>query len=466
MKIKIFSAASMAFAGIMACSTMNYAQQAPASPPAKAETPSPNISYGQGTMAYATPAPLTVTVGQDIYVSPYNQNDTTYTKRMQKLQQQMHDLQKQMSDLRSEEFKKTREDNGKRTAENNQNFDRNFSERFKDFGQNMRINIERSDENLEKKVQIGEIKLKTKTYAKSYTVDANDKLQIDNRYGKVTINTWTKNEFKVDVEIKAYANDENDAKELLDQVTINDSKENSTVAFTTVINDGNHRNSFWGTMTSNGKTTVRKTVINYVVYMPAKNSLTVTNKYGSTILPNLNGKLIINNSYGGLTAKSLTNSGNVINVKYGNADIESLVGSDLDVAYGSLNLQSADKLNVDVSYGSAKIGRITTSGTINIKYGGLQINDMDKNLKNLSVNSSYTPVKLGSMSNANADFDVSVHMGGFSYSDNTVNVTSKTPDDNKHGWSSTQTYKGHIGKGSNDKLIIIKANYGSVKFDQ
>jgi hypothetical protein len=316
-------------------------------------------------------------------------------------------------------------------------------------------------------VQSGEIKLKTKAYAKSYTIDANDKLQIDNRFGKVTINVWNKNEIKVDVDIRAYADDDDKAKELLDLVNITDIKGNDGVSFTTKIGDDNHKNNFWVTMTSNGKTSVRKTIINYTVYMPAKNALTINNSYGAIVLPGLSGKLNITNSFGNLIAKALTNTGNEINVKYGNADIESLNGCDLNVSFGALNLLSADKLNAEIKYSPAKIGKLSTSATINVHFGeGLQITNLDKNLKTLSISSSYAPVKLGSLVNDNADFDITTRYGDFTYDNGNVNVTSKSPGDDERSYSSTKTYKGHIGKGNSDKVITIKTSFSNVKFDQ
>jgi hypothetical protein len=201
--------------------------------------------------------------------------------------------------------------------------------------------------------------------------------------------------------------------------------------------------------------------------MPEKSALTLSNSYGSVILPELSGKLNIKNSFGSLTTKALLNPDNTITVRYGSADIESLVGSDLKVAYGSLDLKSANKLNAEISYSPAKIGTINNTGIINLHYGtGLQIDNLGKNLKSLSVKAQYAPVKLGSLTNDNADFDVTVQYGGFNY-DNGVSVTSKSPDDgSNYRWNYTQNYKGHIGKGSADKLITIKSSYSSVKFDQ
>jgi hypothetical protein len=333
---------------------------------------------------------------------------------------------------------------------------------------NLNLNFNTSDDKkLQEQIQKGDVKEKIKNYSKSYSVDGNDKLVINNTYGKVTVNTWTKNEVKVDVQIKAYANEDDDAQKMLDNISITDSKENSVISFKTNIErtQNSDGNNFWGTWFSNGKTNTRKSEINYIIYMPAKNQLQITNRYGATILPDLQGKLIIENSYGSLTGKNLSNPANEIKVRYGSANIENLGSSNLSVAYGSLNLGEADKLNADVSYSSAKIGKLTTSANINVRYsGGLQIADLDKNLRTLSVNSSYSTVKLGLPENENADIDVTVRYGSFNYGSRTVNLVNQGQDDERH-YNTTKVYKGKLGKGDANKVITIKSNYGSVKFD-
>ena len=301
-----------------------------------------------------------------------------------------------------------------------------------------------------------------KNYSKSYAADDNDKLQIDNRYGKVTVNTWNKNEFKIEVQVKVEAKDQSATKKLLDNVTISDSKSGSTVSFQTNIDKQSTSWNSWFTVGNS----YRKMEVNYTVYMPAKNALNINNKYGSIELPNLDGKVLINLSYGSLSAKSLTNADNEINVGYGSVNIENLSGNNLDVKYGSLTLGSADKLTANVSYSAVKIGKLNTFGNFSIKFsGGFQIADLGKNLKSLSVNSSYTNIRLGLSGDENADFNVTVTYGSFNYGSHTVNISDKTAQGNKRGWRPTQNYTGYLGKGNAEKVINITSRYGSVKLD-
>ena len=140
---------------------------------------------------------------------------------------------------------------------------------------------------------------KLKSYSKSYPLDATDKIKLSNQYGRIIVNTWDKHEVKVDVEIKATAESDDEAQKLLDGVQIRDSKGGGLVSFRTSIepfNNGSWKIWNWG---NNKK---HKVEINYTVYMPAKTDLNVEDSYGGIQLPDLDGKVRISSSYGSVEA--------------------------------------------------------------------------------------------------------------------------------------------------------------------
>ncbi|MGZ3756805.1 MAG: hypothetical protein ACXVAY_11385 [Mucilaginibacter sp.] len=298
-----------------------------------------------------------------------------------------------------------------------------------------------------------------KNYSKTYPVDGNDKIQISNSYGKVIVNTWNKNEVKVDVQIKLSGRN---SKKQIDDIIINDSKDGQVITFKTNI--GKQKNSWsWWRMLGDS---FHNMEINYTVYMPAKNALNVTDHYGAIILPDLDGTVNINNAYGSVSAKSLNGADNIISVSYGSANIESIKSVELNIKYGSLGIGSVDKLNANVNYSGVKIAKLNISGNINARYGGgLHIAEVGKGLKNLTVNSVYSDVKIGLANDMNADFNVTVKYGGFNYGGHQVSVMTQTPGTNRHGWSPIQNYIGHLGKGDADKSINISSTYGSVRFE-
>ncbi|MFI5157399.1 MAG: hypothetical protein ACHQF4_00950 [Sphingobacteriales bacterium] len=299
-----------------------------------------------------------------------------------------------------------------------------------------------------------------KNYSKTYPADANDVLSIENKYGNVTVNTWNRSEIKVDVQIKVSAGSDDATQKLLDNVNISDSKNGSLISFRTIIGEVK---SSWYSVFQGGSS--RKMEINYTVYMPAKNELVIDNRYGGIYLPDLDGKVTINSAYGSVKAKSLTNE-STLRVKYGNANIDDLNNCTLQLSYGELVIGSVNSITADVSYSPVKIGRLHTSATVNLRYGGgLKIGDLDRNVKNLVINSSYSNIDIGLSGDENADFAIVTRYGDFNYGDHAFTVTSKSPDDNGRGFHPTKSYKGYIGRANSGKNVTINTSYGNVKFN-
>ena len=303
---------------------------------------------------------------------------------------------------------------------------------------------------------------KTRIISKTYSVDQNDKLAINNQYGKVTVHTWAKNEIKVDIQVKAFEATESDAASLLESVKVTDLRQTNLISFKTTFEKTSL--NFWSKI-RNGKEERRGVQVNYEIYMPANNPLDITNRYGGTVLPDFSGPVNINSSYGGFAADKLDNPANQVKVSYGSASIGDYSNGNLVVTYGGLNMAHASKVNATIKYSGAKIDKLSNGGTFDLSYsGGFKIDDVDKNVKNLIINASYSGVSLGIDENADIDFDVTVSYAGFNYGSNKVNLVNQLSDTNKSkSWTPTKNYKGSIGKGS-DSRIIIKSNYGGVKF--
>ena len=324
----------------------------------------------------------------------------------------------------------------------------------------IKVNI--NDDNLDEKAQRGDISEKVKNYSKSYPMDANDRLNISNQFGKVIVSTWSKSEVQVDVQIKSYSDDDRTAQKMIDNIDISDNKSGDQVSFTTNFGHGSG-NSIWDLF--NVQNNHHKVEVNYTIHMPAKNALSIRNKYGSTEIPDMDGRVSIDCSYGSFASGSLMGADNQINVRYGSAKIENLTSADVNVSYGSLDMGNVSSLNAGLHYSSARIGKIKNSASINGHYaGGIKIEGLDKDFKSFSYSSSYSNLTVGIDNGTNANFDVTVRYGGFDYGGVPVEITEKTPSDDSKGWKPTKNFKGHIGKGGGG-TINISTSYGGVKFE-
>ena len=303
---------------------------------------------------------------------------------------------------------------------------------------------------------------KVKNYSKTYPIDGNDRIRLSNQYGKILVNTWDRHEVKVDVEIKAEADNDEDAQKLIDGVQIRDSKNGDQVYFKTEIDRSNNGSWSLSRWLGNKK---HKLNINYTVYMPAKTDLGVEQSYGSILLPDLSGVVKIVSSYGSVSAQNLSNSSNDIQGSYGSLKLGVINGARLQYSYGSVDIDEVTNLKADLSYGSFKLGTLRGSADFDLSYsGGFKIDEIANSFNKLTVDASYSSVALGVPSNNNFDFDITTTYGGFSYNDSKVNIASKTPSDSRH-YNPTKNYKGHYGSNGGQAQIIIHSTYGGVNFE-
>lgn len=234
--------------------------------------------------------------------------------------------------------------------------------------------------------------MRSKTFTKSFSADQSDKLVLSNQYGSMQIKIWEKKEVQVDVDMKSYANSEEDAQKLLDGVSIDAGKTGDQITFKTKIE---HENGNWGSGSNNGRKWRREVRVNYVVYMPVSIALTLSQTYGSVTMGDLSGALYAKVQYGNFTAQNLNNVNNYVSVQYGNSNIQSLNGAVIKQQYGSgLTIGSVNTLDLNAQYAGVKITAIKGNATIKQQYGsGLTIGSVD----DLNLNAQYTNVNITSV---------------------------------------------------------------------
>ena len=319
---------------------------------------------------------------------------------------------------------------------------------------------------------------KQKTLSKSYTVSAKDRLSISNKYGKVTINIWDKNEIKTDVTIIGSANSDEKAQELIETVTIVDVRSDGLLMFKTEIEQ--KEDSWWNWSISNG--TKKGVEINYEVWMPKNNALSVSNSYGKTIIGDFSAALTVSSNYGSLQAGNLSGKNKDIKLAYGKAtiagfgegsikssyssmEVEKAGNVNLKNSHGSISFGQVESLNASLSYSTGKIGKLGSSAKIDVSYGGVDIRAIDKDAKDIDIDASYSSAKLGVNDDNSIDFEVSTHYGGFSSPSNKTQYTQNSDNErDDKNYSNRKNYKGHLGKNASATKVSVKTSYGSMKF--
>uniref|UniRef100_F4CD48 Adhesin domain-containing protein n=1 Tax=Sphingobacterium sp. (strain 21) TaxID=743722 RepID=F4CD48_SPHS2 len=297
----------------------------------------------------------------------------------------------------------------------------------------------------------------SKTIQKVYIISKNTPLSINNRYGKVEVKTWTKNEIKVDITIRAIDASGSRAEEIINSVSISETKSPSNISLSTQINKG--KSSWWNNIISGNNKGVQ---INYLISLPKDNSLAINNKYGTVVLPDLAGDVDLDVSYGSLNAGRLSGNNIRVHSSYGSAKILSVKDAMMDFKYGSMDLGEANNIQLNIGYcGGSQIGTLISSGNVDIKYsGGFKIG-LDKSIQKLNLDAAYSSSTIRIDPAAHFSYQVDVSYGGFDKGD--AVVTKEEPDPSERGPKLHKTYNGYFGKSSSNQ-VRIDSKYGSITF--
>lgn len=243
----------------------------------------------------------------------------------------------------------------------------------------IQLNLFAQDDN-EKETKKYEF-VKSKSINKSYNISANDKLSIENSFGKVAIHTWEKNEIKVDVSIEVSSNKENVAEKMLEGITVADEQSGKDIKFKTNI----HSN-----YNGNNKTTMK---VNYDIFMPSANPLNISNEFGATIIPDFRGEVDLESKFGSLIA------GNLANVKK------------ILVEFGKAKLENITNGNIIIKYSKASFGKLMGTIKMNIEFSSAIQMSLDNTLSGLDIKSSYSTINLKPDNDLAASYTISTSYG-------------------------------------------------------
>jgi len=256
--------------------------------------------------------------------------------------------------------------------------------------QKTNINVDTPVSFVQNVTEGGEDPMRSKTFSKTFPADNSDKIVLSNQYGSIQVKIWDRKEVKVDVDIKAYSSNEDEAQKLLDNTTIEAGKSGDQIVFKTKMEQ---RSGNWGNGSRNGRRWRREVKINYVVYMPASNALTMSQNYGDITMGDLNGPLYVKVQYGNFKAQNLNSTNNYISVQYGNSNVQSVNKAIVKQQYGSgLNIGTANTLDIDAQYAAVNVSTIKGNAIIKQQYGsGLNVGsvenlDLDVQYANVNIN--------------------------------------------------------------------------------
>lgn len=320
---------------------------------------------------------------------------------------------------------------------------------------------------------------KQKTIKKTYIVNPNAGIDIDNKYGNISVSTWDEDKIDLDITIKVNGANETWVNERLNSIDIDITALKSLV--TAVTNIGN------SSLKSRGSNNSFE--INYTIKIPKNGAVKLINKYGNISALNLESTTDISCKYGKVTLGRLNGASNRIEIAYcQSSSVDYIKNGVIDARYSGLRINDSGNLNLDANYtdvtlndgqnikyecnygtfkfqkinslsGSGNyltisIGEISNSLNFDTNYSKISIGTINEKAGNIIVNSGYTDVSLGYNTNYAFDFDISGRYTGIRHDNNLDITTSEVKSNSKR-------ISGYYKKRGQNK-INVTSNYGNI----
>jgi hypothetical protein len=352
-----------------------------------------------------------------------------------------------------------------------------------------------------------------KTFSETFSVNGSGDVRLTNRYGDIRVETWDRDEVKIDVRVKVSADDQDDADRTFDRIEISFSGGSNSASATTSI--GNNKKKSKGLIRSlidgewpswSGYGGSNDFKVHYTVKMPASASLETDAKYCDVVLPDLSGNTRLTVGYGDLVAGDLTGS-NEISVSYGSARVDQLgenssfrvrycdgnsirKAADLryDGRYSETEIGTVDRLRVDAgyeevevreareirfdgnyndlvvdrverifldgNYSDVEINEVTTELEVDASYGDLEIDRLGAGFERVYIRVNYIDVDLDIDDDAGYQIDLRTRYGSIDFSGSNISV-----DRDKSGNSQSLTGS---KKGQGSGKVDISTSYGDI----
>jgi len=332
---------------------------------------------------------------------------------------------------------------------------------------------------------LGQTYEKNKHISRSFEVTGMTEIQINNKYGTIHVIPWEKDSVRFEIDLKVKANKESKVDKIYEYIDFEFTSTSYYVIAQTVFT--NKRNSFWTELSditnmifSGGN----KAEIDYIVYLPDKNPIKISNKFGNIYCTDHNGKAEINISNGDIKAHDFTGITN-ITLEFGRGNIHSIQSGTLQVNYSEINVEKSDNLKISgksatiniesinelnlesrrdkinigkaskiyggTSFSYTTIDELEKNITLKTEYGEIKIQSLSENFRFASINSTYTDIFLNISDNMGLNLEVN-------HDDRTeINLPAsfdKIKTESKDPESGTMVTYGPIGKISEDPSRI------------
>ncbi|SCY06522.1 hypothetical protein SAMN05192588_0963 [Nonlabens sp. Hel1_33_55] len=326
---------------------------------------------------------------------------------------------------------------------------------------------------------------KTKKINKTYSVNSDALVDIENSFGDVTVQLWNQNTVSIDVLVEVSGNDEDRVNDRLERIDVEFKASKTRVSAQSDI--PNENSGFMSLFSGNNKTSTK---VDFIIKMPMNSPLELENDYGAVIIEKMMAPLKMSCDFGRLQIGQLLHPNNELSFDYTTkSHIDYMKGGVIKADFSEFKLYGAGNLDLSGDYTTATFGAMeklkynSDFSTYNIEriktldgrgdyskvtidtvedeaimkadFGTITINSLSKGFKNVNIKSDYTTVKVRYDKDASFVYECKTEFGSLNLGSGlaTVNSRKEMNESYKQGYNNTQ--------GSNNR-IDINSSFGNV----
>jgi hypothetical protein len=337
---------------------------------------------------------------------------------------------------------------------------------------------------------------KEKRVEKSFNVNSSTAVHIDNKFGKVHVNTWSQN--KVELKVLITAESGSNSQEILDRIDIDINESSSALRFETEIENTRQK---WRN---------QRFKIDYTVSMPASNSLEINHRHGDVFVDKRSGSVNIDLAHGQIVTEELTgrcditirhgsggriasigsgsldmqhyqrlrigNMGNIeLEVAHAQLDVEKAGDLDFDLRHASFEVESAGNVEVnlqhskfdggdvrsfssDMQHSNVSIDRLQSRLSIDSNHGNVEVDRISKGFQSVNFDGNHSYLGISLEPGASASIDAEMSFGKMNYLESEVKMSYVNKEDHR------SEYKGTTGSNPTAQ-IRFKGNFSDFTLD-
>lgn len=319
----------------------------------------------------------------------------------------------------------------------------------------------------------------TKQVNKSFNINGDTRIVINNKYGNVIINKWDKNVLELKVDIEARANSDSKTQKILEaiEIDISDRISSGSLSIETEIGKINGNSSF---------------SVHYEVTMPNTNPMKLYNSFGSIYMGSYVGALDVEVKYGQFQAEDLDNAKIQIEFSNSRCEIEALKAGSLDLRYSKMSVEKmgdititsqfselviddAGALELDGRYGKFEIenlkslkGEVQFAGLdieflsdaihLDTRHGdGINLGKVSNRFNNIEIDGQFNSIDINLESGTSSLLAFDLQFGNLKAYGDGINFNKVIKD------HTTSEYEGYLGSKDATSSIRVNTRHGNIK---